>query len=56
MLDKAKNVVDALNAADNAQTKANEAIQQANIDIDLAKTDLEQVSGFNYSSIVVPIM
>lgn len=43
MLGKAKNVVEALNAADNAQTKANEAILQANVDIDLAKGDLEQV-------------
>lgn len=43
VLDKANNVVGALDAADNAQNKATEAIQQANIDIDLAKTDLEQV-------------
>lgn len=37
-------MVEALNAADNAQNKANEAILQANVDIDLAKSDLEQVS------------
>lgn len=43
VLGKAKNVVEALDAADNAQIKANEAILQANVDIDLAKSDLEQV-------------
>lgn len=48
--------MDALNAADNAQTKANEAILQANVDIDLAKSDLEQVSGIYNSSIVVLII
>lgn len=44
MLERAKNVVEALDAADNAQNKANGAILQANVDIELAKNDLEQVS------------
>lgn len=44
MLEKAEKVVEALNDADAAQTKAKEAINQANSDISLAKDDLEQVS------------
>lgn len=44
VLGKAKNVVEALNAADNAQTQANDAILKANVDIELAKNDLEQVN------------
>lgn len=43
VLGKAKNVVEALDAADKAQDTANVAVQQAIIDNDLAKTDLEQV-------------
>lgn len=43
-MNEAKDLVNSLDEADDAQKKAKEAIQQANDDIALARADLELVN------------
>lgn len=46
MLERAKDVVKALDEAEDAQIKAREAIKKANDDIEMARSDLEEVYFF----------